>query len=106
MRAIVFAVLAVVFMAGVAFAEVAEKNIVVTDTKVKDYVCKICYEPVPTDRVACETLVAPTLEGVQQMIMAAAEAQQGVDKVTVECSFPTRTEKGCFGYIAEIRLKK
>lgn len=93
-----FAVIAVVIgLAGLAFAA-DEKNL--------DYVCKVCYEPVPTDRAACETLISNSLEGVQQMVMASAEAQEKVDKVTVDCSFPVRTEKGYTGYKATITMKK
>lgn len=72
----------------------------------KDYACKICYEPVPKDGVACETLISNTLEGVQQMVMNAAEAQQGADRMTIECSFPQSTVKGYVGYRAVIDMKK
>lgn len=99
-----FAVIAVVIgLAGLAFAgePPAKKSF-----KVKDYTCKVCYESIPTDKVACETLVSDTLEGVQQMIMATAEEKQGVDRVIVECSFPEKTVKGYTGYRAVVEMKK
>ncbi|MDI1471550.1 hypothetical protein QI155_03300 [Thermodesulfovibrio sp. 1176] len=93
-----FAVIAVVIgLAGLAFAA-DEKNL--------DYVCKVCYEPVPTDRAACETLVSNSLEGVQQMVISTVEEKQGVDRVIVECSFPQCTKKGYTGYKAVIDMKK
>ncbi len=93
-----FAVIAVVIgLAGLAFAA-DEKNL--------DYVCKVCYEPVPKDGAACETLISNSLEGVQQMVMASAEAQEGADRMKIECSFPKKTVKGYFGYRAVVEMKK
>lgn len=71
-----------------------------------DYTCRVCYEPVSADKVVCETLMSPTLEGVQNMVIAAVEFKSGLDKVTIDCSFPSKTEKGYTGYVAEIKLRK
>lgn len=106
MRTVAIVLVLVVGLAGLAGLAFAGEPPAEKSFEVKDYTCKVCYEPIPTDKVACETLVSDTLEGVQQMVMASAEAQEKVDKVTVDCSFPVRTEKGYTGYKATITMKK
>lgn len=70
-----------------------------------DFTCTVCYNK-PTVKTKCETLMSPTLEGVQQMIISSVESMENLDRVTVDCSFPVRSEKGYVGYKATFDFKK
>lgn len=78
-----------------------------TTVYANEYVCNVCYEPVPVepDVTICDVVSAQTYEQLQEAIVAAASVRDKVEKMTIDCNFAKKTDRGFTGYLAEITFK-